>query len=785
MTVLTEGTDAANTTSTDATMNAGDYFFGTLGTTGDSDWIEVDLVAGQTYTFATTGVGALSDSLSDSYLRLRDSSGAQIEFDDDGGPGRSSTITFTASSSGSYYVDVQSWNNTQSGDYGVSMVTGDRASYDVTMGAGNLIRDDASWAATPETSVSVTWSIRASGTEPSGGNPFIAPSAAQVGAIEDIMDYFESVTGVNFTQVNAGGTSNNATMVFGSYSANDGSGAYAYFPGSTAAGSNAGDVWLNNTSVSTNSLEIGSYSYFTILHEVGHALGLAHPGDYNATPGVSITYANNAQFTEDTHQYSVMSYFDEGNTTTSVGGYPDTLMLFDYLALHQQYGADFGFHAGNTTYGFNATQGGAYDFTINTNPLLTIWDGAGTDTLDLSGYGMAQTINLTAGAFSSVGGYAENVSIAIGAVIENAIGGSGNDLIIGNDANNRIEGGGGSDTIIGSSGADTLIGNGGIDTVSYADAAVAVGIRLGNGASWGAAAGDTYSTIENVIGSNFSDLIFGDDSANQIQGGGGNDTIVGSNGTDTLIGNGGIDTVSYAWVNSSVGIRLGNGDSWGAAAGDSFSTIENVIGSRFSDMIFGDAAANRIDGGAGNDMIVGSGGADVLIGNDGIDTVSYAWASSFVGIRLGTAGSWGAATGDTFSSIENVIGSRFTDLIFGDNGANQIDGRAGNDTIISGNGDDTLIGGAGSDQLYGQGGDDTFVFAANFGQDSIYGFEATNDLEKIDLSSVASITNFADLVANHMTQVGSDVVIDDQSGNQITLVGASLNNLLDGNDFLF
>jgi serralysin len=90
MTVLTEGTDAANTTSTTSTMGAGDYFFGTLGTGADSDWIEVSLVAGQTYAFGLVGVGALSDSLSDPLLRLRDSGGAELVANDDDGPGRNS-----------------------------------------------------------------------------------------------------------------------------------------------------------------------------------------------------------------------------------------------------------------------------------------------------------------------------------------------------------------------------------------------------------------------------------------------------------------------------------------------------------------------------------------------------------------------------------------------------------------------------------------------------------------------------------------------------------------------
>ena len=188
----------------------------------------------------------------------------------------------------------------------------------------------------------------------------------------------------------------------------------------------------------------GGYSYFAVAHEVGHAVGLAHPGDYNAGVGVSITYANNAQFTQDSQQYTIMSYFDESNTTISYGSYADTLMLFDVYALQQQYGANTSTRSGDTVYGFNATESGSiFDFTSNSNPALSIWDGGGTDTLDVSGFAQDQIINLSAGSFSNIGGLTGNLSIAFGATIEHATGGSGNDTITGNDAGNVLIGGSG------------------------------------------------------------------------------------------------------------------------------------------------------------------------------------------------------------------------------------------------------------------------------------------------------------------------------------------------------
>ncbi len=536
MPVVTETTDAAAGTSTSYAMAVGDYFFGTLGTSKDSDWVRIDLTAGQTYTFGLVGVGALTDNLDDSYLQLRSGAGTKIAFDDDDGPGLNSSLTFTATVTGTYYLDVRSWNNSEAGDYGLSATVGSRASYDVTMGAGVLLRPDASWAATPGAGATLTWGIRATGPGPGGQaydaegvlTPYIVPSAAQIAAVQDVLAMFDGISGLNFTQVNPGGTTNSATMLVGAYSSgSDGAGAFAYYPGSTAFSDDAGDLWLNNNSVSQTSLPQGSFSHFAILHEVGHTVGLAHPSDYNAPPGASITYANHAQFIEDTHQYTVMSYFDESNTTSSFSSYPDTLLLYDIYALHQQYGADYSHHAGNTTYGFNATVGGAYDFTTNTNPVLSIWDGSGTDTLDLSGYGMAQVVDLREGRFSDIGGFTDNLSIAIGAVIENAVGGSGNDRVTGNNASNKIRGALGNDTLFGRAGFDTLIGNAGNDL-----------LRGGVGE-------------DILIGGVGHDVLLGGNQNDILRGGSGLDTLEGGYGRDRLFGDNGADVFVFSDQNDS------------------------------------------------------------------------------------------------------------------------------------------------------------------------------------------------------------------------------------------
>ena len=508
MTSFFETTDAPANTSTPYTIAVGDDFFGTL-SAGTSDWIAITLTAGTTYSFGLVGIGAADIGTTDPLVRLRDSSGLTLARNDDGGPGLSSSLTFTVTTSGTYYVEAHSLVSGPDGGYGLTVTAGDRPSYGVEMGAAELYRPGSSWSPhAPGTAATVTWGVRDTGPAlDASGNaaPFFVLSDAQIAAGQLALGNFAGVCNLTFTQVNPGGTSHDATILLGAYnSTTDGAGAFAYYPGSTASGNVAGDLWINNDAVSTTNLPIGSYDQFVFLHELGHAMGLAHPSDYNAAPGVSITYANNAQFAEDSQQYSVMSYFAATATNAKAPGtYPDTLMLYDIYALQQLYGVNAGFNAGNTTYGFNATVGGAYDFTVNTDPLMCIWDGSGVDTLDFSGFSNRQLIDLTAGHFSNVGGFAGNLSIAVGAAIENAVGGTGRDEIDGNSLRNRLSGGAGSDTIAGLGGRDVIAG--------------------------GAAA----------------DILAGGRGADRLNGGAGSDGLDGNAGNDVLTGGFGADLFNF------------------------------------------------------------------------------------------------------------------------------------------------------------------------------------------------------------------------------------------------
>ena len=470
LTTIIETGDAANSRATAYAMAVGDVFHGTE-LRGGADWIAVTLIAGHSYSFGAVG-GA--SGVTDPMLKLYDANGSSLAQDDDGGPGLFATLRFTAATSGTYFVEVKALVVASgAGDYGLVVTEGDRPSYGVEMAAAVLTRTGSHWAGTPGEPVSLTWGVRQSGPafDASGAAaPFAVLTAAQSAATERALGAYADAADIAFAQVNPGGTTNSATILVGAYtSASDGSGAYAYFPGSEAANSSAGDLWINDTYASAGTIRVGSYAAYLLLHELGHAMGLSHPGDYNAASGVTITYQNAAQFVQDSQQFSVMSYF----AATATGAdcpttYPDTLMLQDIYAVQMIYGANTATRGGNDTYGFNSTLSGAYDFTVNADPLLCIWDGGGRDTLNVSGFGGRQVIDLNDGAFSDVAGFKGNLSIAWGARIENAVGGRGADEICGNEVGNVLKGGRGGDLIRGAAGADSLTGNAGEDHFAFA-----------------------------------------------------------------------------------------------------------------------------------------------------------------------------------------------------------------------------------------------------------------------------------------------------------------------------
>ncbi|MEQ9449060.1 MAG: hypothetical protein RLN70_09170, partial [Rhodospirillaceae bacterium] len=307
-----------------------------------------------------------------------------------------------------------------------------------------------------------------------------------------------------------------------------------------------------------------------------------------------------------------------------------------------------------------------------------------------------------------------------------------NDTLFGGGSNDRLIGRGGNDVLEGAAGQDYIHGGSGIDTASFAAAGSGVTANLTSGTGTrGNANGDTYTSIENLLGSDHSDLLTGSSGDNLIEGGRGNDTLRGSAGHDTLEGGigrdevhggSGIDTASFATAAAGVTANLTSGiGARGNAHGDTYISIENLLGSDHADLLTGSADDNLIEGGRGHDTLRGSAGDDTLeggIGGDevhggsGVDTAAFVTAASGVTANLTSGvGARGNAAGDTYISIENLLGSSHADILTGSSGNNLIEGGSGHDTLRGSAGNDRLEGGSGRDEINGGSGIDSAAFA--------------------------------------------------------------------------
>ena len=463
-----------------------------------------------------------------------------------------------------------------------------------------------------------------------------------------------SFEGFTLANVEYAGFSNDAT-IRAAYSSDAGGSAYAYLPTSNYAG---GDMWFGpNNGYNYANPVLGSTSWRSTLHEIGHALGLKH--------GHTAQYGNPALPVEyNHHEYSLMTYYSwEGKGgsgyTNETWGYPQTFMMADIAALQYMYGADFSLNGGDTVYTFNAATGemsidGVGQGTPGGNRIfLTLWDGNGNDTYDLSNYTSDLDLDLNAGSQSDFnsgqsaylgfggpnGGYARgNVYNALQyngdlrSLIENAIGGSGNDEILGNQVANVLTGNDGDDTLVGNDGNDTLKGGAGADdmdggdgrdAVDYSDETADLDINLAQSTvTGGNATGDTITSIEDVISGAGNDSILGSTENNDIDGGDGNDVIKSGLGNDTLFGRQGDDTISGGADDDEI---VGGGGRDLIKGGDGADTLTGGAG---DDIVFStsadaedasDADVDSLVGGLGDDTLV-LGNGDLAQGGDGADT---------------------------------------------------------------------------------------------------------------------------------------------------------------------
>jgi serralysin len=289
-------------------------------------------------------------------------------------------------------------------------------------------------------------------------NNFAPLSAAQRDAVRAAFALYSDLIPIHFVE----GTVSTADINIGNTTEQqDYYSAYAEYPGNSLV---AGDMWFASAVATNQQVGLGDPGFRTILHEMGHALGLSHPGAYNAAEGVTLTYAANAEYYQDSLEYTIMSYFGSVNTGATRSGFAQTLLTDDIAAIQSLYGANMTTRTGDTHYGFNSdADRPAFNFSLNASPVIAIWDAGGRDTLDFSGWSSNSRIDLTPGAFSDGGDQTSNVQIAFGTTIENATGGTGSDSITGNNAGNILTGGGGNDSLRGGAGNDRLQGDAGAD----------------------------------------------------------------------------------------------------------------------------------------------------------------------------------------------------------------------------------------------------------------------------------------------------------------------------------
>lgn len=495
---------------------------------------------------------------------------------------------------------------------------------------------------------------------------------------------------------------------------------------------------------------------------------------------------------------------------------------------------------GDTLSGFEAVIGTAYADTLtgdaNANRLEggdgndTLNGGGGADTMIGGNGDDTYTVdNVGDVVIETADGGQDRVNTSIGnytlglGVESLGYTGSGTFVGTGNELDNVFYGSSGSETwygldgndkFQGTLGADTFHGGAGINSADYSKSKVAITLNLVTNVNLGGdAAGDRLYDVQTIIGSNYDDVMTGDDKDNLIYGRSGVDTLYGGGGADRMDGGVGADLL-YGGSGDDLYIVDDQGDRVIEVLGEGFdrvlTTLSNYVlpdnvealtgnatirftgtGNALNNVITGNTNIDTLSGMDGDDILIGLGGGDILDGGEGSDTVSY--ADNVVGVRINLLtgeAAGGDAQGDVFRSIENVIGTSFADTLTGDAGANRLSGGGGKDVLTGGEGNDYLDGGSGADVMDGGEGDDTYVvdnggdqIVDSAGNDtvrtSMSAYTLAAGLENLAATGVLSFTGVGNAAANVIT---GGIANDSLSGleGDDTLQGGAGADLIDG-----
>ncbi|MCP4073714.1 MAG: hypothetical protein GY742_18605 [Hyphomicrobiales bacterium] len=320
----------------------------------------------------------------------------------------------------------------------------------------------------------------------------------------------------------------------------------------------------------------------------------------------------------------------------------------------------------------------------------------------------------------------------------------GNDILDGGAGDDDLQGGEGNDILTGGAGADALNGGADFDTASYAGAgsAVYVDLTLNFGGGSGDSLGDTFTSIEKLIGSDHGDTLVGDHAVlNTLIGGDGNDFLYGV-GLDTVDGGAGID-VFFGGYGGAININM-NATSietvWGSVVGDNF----NGASSSANLVMIGQGGADTMTGGSGNDFFYFD-NLDTVVGGGGSDWAVAALSTAGVTLDLNAAGienAWGSDHDDTLTAA----GATTSVVMVGGAGNDSLTGGDADDFLYGFGDGDTIKGGLGNDALSSGLGSDTFIFdSANWGVDTIWDF--TSGQDTINMAG-SGYTDFNQLTIN-------------------------------------
>lgn len=592
----------ANATTT-ATLGFDRSVSGRLDYSGDRDWFRIDVAAGDWVKVAQSASG--NDPLEDAMIRVYDADGRMITADDDvsaSGSNTNGAVIFGGGNGGSYFIEAGSYRDFYSGDYrlSASLVKAPSGSPVESLDSGTQ-RTDSNISvhfvtAGDRANFSYLTDSRQDDIRSEGWSGY--EKARFMAALDTIAD----VTNLTFTQTSNENADFQVVLDTNELN-NSGLLGYFYLPSGTRASVGVfNGKGLGWDDYSGGGLEVGGLGFSTIVHEVLHGLGLTHPHDSDAAiAGVHAAFRDLGANGLNQGIYSTMSYnggYADQPTYSNRSGSEAGPMGLDIAALQELYGKNTSTARGDDTYHL-PDLGDTYAW-------QSIWDAGGNDTLLYDGSrdstidlrAASLTYNVGGGGFVShadgiVGGY----TIANGVVIENAIGGSGDDLLIANNAGNTLSGEAGDDDLRGGAGNDTLIGGADNDRLSGAGGQDIIDAGTGDDVATGGAANDQIdggSGDDELNGNSGADRISATSGTNIINGGGGADVLIGGSDNDRIEGGNGADTID---------------------------------GQEGQDLLLGGRGNDMIDGGDGDDTINGGMGADVLIGGLGADSFVFDFVS--------------------------------------------------------------------------------------------------------------------------------------------------------------